>query len=325
MEAMDTADDDVVDPTQALVCWPRLYHALPEAKPSWTIRQPGKNSVQFRSWKDEAEMNSTYHIPARGLNEIQDIKIDDLRTARENVILAAHVMPMVVEQSPALAAATWSTPERSYLPRYSTTISMIIRLHQARLFLFGGYGQVLLERRDIESHKKLVDIQEQYYAAIQDWSECLEKSMHALRDAVPDMARRMPIFIYIMEGFTFHYFHINERCIMQMLWVASKREEPLRDEDLGRFLTRRKTFPQGIQLLQPQKNFRGEDEHALARADVAKFLHGKQALQLLVEGEKQHLYDYDPHAAVTASDYQQLVPNAVLVQYCNFMLYKTMK
>jgi len=148
------------------------------------------------------------------------------------------------------------------------------------------------------------------------YRQALEQWEAALPGTLPTMANGPDAFQTVMEQRTLQYIHLQERCIMSMLWIVSNRDPA--QLDVARFLTRRivhRVDPKT--LLTPQ---------AVARAqlDVARFFDTKQTIihagcETASESAQRTFFPPESMQLRRATPTGGLVPLDTLTEYARYL------
>jgi phage gp36-like protein len=244
-ESPDTAEADELS-----ALWP----TGPAPCPEWELVASGRG-VKAHSWTSPEQAKGTYVVPEQAIVDLQHNK--KIVARKEDGVCVLTLVPCIVEQSPAIAACAGSAKQ---FARYTSSIASVLLLNDLRLL----FGVVLHNEYVLAGDKQRADAMVEQMRAFRrahgQWERALAQTV------LTDVSKAM------LEHFTLRYIHLLERCVMQMLWIESKRDPAQVLELLPRFLTRAMVFPPTVFA---STKLPVLERHCL---DAARFFAQKQAI-----------------------------------------------
>lgn len=285
---------------------------LPTPCPAWELKPP--HHVLCRSFANAQEAAGTYRVPPQSLKDLQSNALVGYE-AKENNICVATILPCIVEQSPVLGACAGP---RQPFARYTTSIATLSLLHDLRA-LFGIVWYSEYKSGPVADVTKKDAIAEQmrlYRASLEQLGADFDRNYPAGGSDSPEA------FSTFLEQYTLTYIHLQERCIIRMLWIVSGRNPAeLVGPALGRFLTRAIVYRVDAKTLLPPIAV------AQARQDAIYFFATKQ--QILHAGaesasEQQQKTFFPPESEQhkRVSPAVGLVPLETLKEYEHYLTTK---
>jgi hypothetical protein len=209
----------------------------------WYLDGAKKDRVRFASLSD-TETSWMCQIVPQAMVDIQGNA--KTRLDGEDNLCALPVLPIIVEQSPTVAAVA-----RTWMCRYTTTLQIETMLRDLRFYFTDVLREQFLERKDKERIACSERITKQYREDHIAWRNTVMSAIRGTGLFVPNLQQAEEILVQA----TIAHIHLVERMIMRLVWLASGYPvdaagtglcEP---PNMGRFLTRFPTLKAGADVL----------------------------------------------------------------------------